>query len=143
MKNYGLGLLIIGAAMSVSALLFINTALPGTEVINIGRVQLQQLLFQGGSALFLAGAVFVAGDHVGQSLAKPAVLEGQRVTVPIVGISVAIAGSIAVLMFAFGSGDRSRAYDAAGEPVAAAVANNASALADQMEAEADRLEAQR
>lgn len=141
MKSYGVGLLLIGAATSLSAMLFINTTLPGTEVINLGRLQMQGMLFQGGCALFLAGAVFAAMGQLALAMASQPVSESTGGGIPVVGISAAIAGTIGAVIFAFGSvGDRS-SYASSEEPVAASVENNADALAARMEAEADRMEA--
>lgn len=141
MKNYGLSLLIIGAITSLSAVLFINTALPGTEVINFGRVQLQQFLFQAGSVMFVAGAIFTSAGHVAEAIAPRGDTDGPRMPVPIVGISAAIGGTIAAMMFAFGSGGGVTTSEAPVDPASIST-ENASALADRMEAEADRLDAE-
>jgi hypothetical protein len=44
---------------------------PYSDVLNIGLLQRQLMIFQSGAALFLAGCIFLAADAVLQHLAPP------------------------------------------------------------------------
>lgn len=138
MKALGLAALIVGLAISVSAIVFVSVAVG--DVVNFGRLQTQSLMFQGGCAIAVAGALVAAIGAVLDRVVTGTLREAPATqgTNAAIGGAIAAAVLIGVLTYAFG-GTANRPTP--GMVDATLVANNADALADQMEAEADALEA--
>ncbi|KKW92237.1 hypothetical protein [Sphingobium chungbukense] len=89
MKLYGILGLTIGALMAIVALTLLPstvsneemTTLPYTgavigsgkfvETYNLPRAQVREMVFNGGLAVFLAGAIFFVGGSIGERLRQP------------------------------------------------------------------------
>lgn len=173
MKGLGFAGIIIGVIVCVVALMMTTTVetvssysgiVPGlpSSVHNLGLLQVQQLAFSAGLALFVAGSVVAALGHIGEILSRggsgmvntppPNHFDQEYSAAPPpsgdpveqnradafafkVRVVLAVIIALAVAFTVFGGG----VYEKS--PAAAAIEANADMLADNMEMEADNLDA--